>query len=82
MTCFICDADNPDADPEGCAACDRDAEYEVKRLLAAIHPTRRERALSWFVGRCYDRNVLIWPFTTEITSASSSPQNARKEKGT
>ena len=23
--CFICEPDNPDADPEGCAQCDRDA---------------------------------------------------------
>lgn len=56
MTCFICDHDNPDAAPEGCAACDRDAEALVARLLIAIHPTRKERALSWLVGRCYALN--------------------------
>lgn len=39
-----------------------DADYQVRRLLAAIHPTRRERVLSSLVGWCYQRNDERGPF--------------------
>lgn len=66
------------------AIMDQGGEATIDRFLAALHPTRKERALSWLVGRCYDRNGESGPWNWLGDRADDLRvwlQNRRADKG-